>query len=310
MNIHYSTGNKTVDAVGEMNLTGNIIPEAWYRTITKNGKPCSLAILLLADIVYWYRPTEHRDETTQNVIYKKKFRDENYLQRSYEQITEKFGISKKQARDALITLEELGVVKRHFRTITVSGMRHSNVMYLGLDPDVLKMLTYPNEEPIYKNVNTPLSKGNDPITELSSPNDEKVGTYTKTTTEINLETSTSAPAPDANMPEISKKATSAVVDEAKEIFSDLGLPDKDIEAIVKASGNDINKCKNAKQVLEQQTIRIGNITGWLISAIKKDYRPLSKSPSVSNNSFLKFQQRGYTDEQWSDLENELLALSV
>ena len=75
MNIHYTTGNKAVDAVGEMNLTGNIIPEAWYRTITKNGKPCSLAILLLADIVYWYRPTEHRDETTQNVIYKKKFRD-------------------------------------------------------------------------------------------------------------------------------------------------------------------------------------------------------------------------------------------
>ena len=163
MNIHYTTGNKAVDAVGEMNLTGNIIPEAWYRTITKNGKPCSLAILLLADIVYWYRPTEHRDETTQNVIYKKKFRDENYLQRSYEQITEKFGISKKQARDALITLEELGVVKRHFRTITVSGMRHSNVMYLELNPDILKMLTYPNEDPIYKNVTTPLSKRNDHI---------------------------------------------------------------------------------------------------------------------------------------------------
>ena len=308
MNIHYTTGNKAVDAVGEMNLTGNIIPEAWYRTITKNGKPCSLAILLLADIVYWYRPTEHRDETTQNVIYKKKFRDENYLQRSYEQITEKFGISKKQARDALITLEELGVVKRHFRTITVSGMRHSNVMYLELNPDILKMLTYPNEDPIYKNVTTPLSKRNDHITELASPYDEKVETYTKTTKEINSETSTSAL--DENPHDIYKKTTSTVVDEAKDVFSDLGLPDKDIKAIVMASGNDINKCKNAKQVLEQQTIRIGNITGWLISAVKKDYRPLSKPPSVTSNSFLKFQQREYTDEQWSDFERELLALSI
>ena len=272
MNIHYTTGNKAVDAVGEMNLTGNIIPEAWYRTITKNGKPCSLAILLLADIVYWYRPTEHRDETTQNVIYKKKFRDENYLQRSYEQITEKFGISKKQARDALITLEELGVVKRHFRTITVSGMRHSNVMYLELNPDILKMLTYPNEDPIYKNVTTPLSKRNDHITELASPYDEKVETYTKTTKEINSETSTSAL--DENPHDISKKTTSTVVDEAKDV------------------------------------IRIGNITGWLISAVKKDYRPLSKPPSVTSNSFLKFQQREYTDEQWSDFEKELLALSI
>ena len=307
MKIHYSTGNKIVDTVGEMNLTGNIIPEAWYLTIRKNGKPCPLAILLLADIVYWYRPTEQRDEMTQNVTYRKKFRAEDYLQRSYDQITEKFGISKKQARDALITLEELGVVTRHFRTITVSGMRHSNVMYLELHPDVLKRLTYPKEAPINKNVNTPLQNGNDLITKLVPPHNENVETYTKTTTEINSEISTTAI--ESTQVSDSENATSIVVDKAREVLRDLGLPDKDIEAIVRASGNDIGKIKTAKKVLDQQTIRIDNITGWLIVATKKGYQPLSKSTSTNSNSFLNFQQREYTDEQFRDIESELLALS-
>lgn len=266
MNIHYSTGNKIVDAVGEMNLTGNIIPEAWYLTIRKNGKPCSLAILLLADIVYWYRPTEHRDEMTQNVTYRKKFRAEDYLQRSYDQITEKFGITKKQARDALITLEELGVVTRHFRTITVSGMRHSNVMYLELHPDILKSLTFPNKDPINKYVNTTLQTGNDLMTKLAPPHTENVETYTKTTPEINSKTSTTTT--ESIQASDSENATSIVVDEAKEVFCDLGLPDEDIVAIVRASGNNIGKCKTAKKVLDQQTIRISNITGWLYSLTK------------------------------------------
>lgn len=40
----------------EQNITGNIIPTIWYRTVLKeNGKPYLLAIAILSDIVYWYR---------------------------------------------------------------------------------------------------------------------------------------------------------------------------------------------------------------------------------------------------------------
>ncbi len=101
--ITITSGNPIVDQVATMNLTGNIIPESWYHTIiNENGKTNTLAILILADIIYWYRPTEERDETTLSVSYSKKFHDEDYLQRSYEQLMEKFNISKRQARDALI----------------------------------------------------------------------------------------------------------------------------------------------------------------------------------------------------------------
>lgn len=60
-----ASGNSTVDAMGTLSISGNIVPQIWYKTITKEtGKPYLLAITLLADIVYWYRPTETRDEAS------------------------------------------------------------------------------------------------------------------------------------------------------------------------------------------------------------------------------------------------------
>ena len=46
-------------------FTGNVIPAAWYRTIPEiMGKPNLTAIIILSDVVYWYRPVEIRDELT------------------------------------------------------------------------------------------------------------------------------------------------------------------------------------------------------------------------------------------------------
>ena len=74
-NITLKTGNPIVDEVATLNITGNVIPHAWYYTIVnEKGKVNYLAINILADIVYWYRPTEHRDETTLSVSYTKNSR--------------------------------------------------------------------------------------------------------------------------------------------------------------------------------------------------------------------------------------------
>ncbi len=91
-----------MDEVGTMNFTGNVIPMVWFKTIRyPNGAPHNNAIHILADIVYWYRPKEERDEESGQLIgMKKKFRDD-YLQRSYDQMAETFGLSKKQATEAV-----------------------------------------------------------------------------------------------------------------------------------------------------------------------------------------------------------------
>ena len=82
---YLTSGNEIVDAMGSINISGNIIPAIWYKTITKeNGKPYLLAIVLLANIVYWYRPSEVRDQGTGHILgWKKKF-SEDILGQNYQ----------------------------------------------------------------------------------------------------------------------------------------------------------------------------------------------------------------------------------
>ncbi len=59
--------NAVVAAIGELHLEGNITPHAWYQAPAlqfANGKANLAAITLLADVMYWYRPTILRDEAT------------------------------------------------------------------------------------------------------------------------------------------------------------------------------------------------------------------------------------------------------
>ena len=68
--------------------------------------------LLLADIVYWYRPMEIRDEATGQLCgFKKKFQAD-ILQRNYQQLADQFGITKRDAVNAIVELEKLGVVTK------------------------------------------------------------------------------------------------------------------------------------------------------------------------------------------------------
>lgn len=145
MNVTYSTGNSIVDQVAEINITGNVIPLTWFQTLVgDSGKPMLLAIDLLADIVYWYRPKEVRDEGTGELLgFKKRFKAD-LLQRSYRQIETRFGVSKKQARGALDFLCGKGVIKKHLRDeMSPEGVKLHNNMYLELVPEKLKEITYP-----------------------------------------------------------------------------------------------------------------------------------------------------------------------
>ena len=60
----YTTGSDIVDENAKLNISENIIPQTWYKTVIRdNGKPNLTAIVILSDIVYWYKPTEVREET-------------------------------------------------------------------------------------------------------------------------------------------------------------------------------------------------------------------------------------------------------
>jgi len=196
----FSTGVAACDQIKELNFQGNSIPQIWYKTLVKkelkNPKPHLLAINILADIVFWYRPREERDEVTGAVMgYAKRFSGD-LLQRSYEQLAEMFGCSKGQATEAIVFLEDVGVVQRVFRTRNVGGVICNNILYLKLNVSRLKELTYPpsteNSAEVPGNSTTGVSKSGHRCPEISGEGMAKFrDTNTESTTKITPESTPS-----------------------------------------------------------------------------------------------------------------------
>lgn len=170
MNKLIQTGCEVVDEVGTWNLTGNVTPDNWYRWILReNGKPYLLAITILSEIVYWYRPAEVRDEVTGQVVgYRKRFRDD-VLQKSYTQLADKYGEGKSAVKRALDVLETLDIVRREWRTIHHETMGIcNNVLYLRLNSEALYRITFalpdaPDEEKPDVDNSSPADKSGDTL---------------------------------------------------------------------------------------------------------------------------------------------------
>ena len=140
------SGNATVDKLYGIEITGNVIPQNWFQTIVNDkGRPMANAIMILGEILYWYRPTEERDERDLKVSrIRKKFSGDT-LQMSYRQLEQKFSLTRNQVKAAILVLEKLGVIRRSFRNLVVRGTKVNNVMYIHLDPDRLIELTFPEK---------------------------------------------------------------------------------------------------------------------------------------------------------------------
>lgn len=131
----------TVEQIRQLNLTGNIIPHSWYSKIKfPGGTTDLLGIILLSDIVYWYRPMEIKDERTGKLIgFRKKFAAD-MLQRSISSFAQQFGVSKRQVTEALKRLEDSGLIIKEFRTVeTTMGVLY-NVLFLAPVPTAIEAL--------------------------------------------------------------------------------------------------------------------------------------------------------------------------
>jgi len=192
-------------------LPGNTVPLSWYRYIkTQNGTVNHVAITLLADIVFWYRPVEERNpETGEAIGYRQKFKADK-LQKNYQSYVDLFGFTKIQVKRAFDDLIRLKLVKREFKTIeTNEGLKLSNVMFIEPIIDNVLKITYDQRKskktpslsqdnhlstskslPPNPEVNTSLLQSNHPPTsKLPSPSPE-VKTNTENTTEITTKNTT------------------------------------------------------------------------------------------------------------------------
>ncbi len=191
-----------VHEVGSMHLEGNIIPASWFEHLRyDDGKPHVNAILILSEVVYWYRPIEVRDERTGRLVgYRKKFKGDK-LQRSYGSFAEQFGFTKQQVRDAIGFLRDKGVITTELRTIEVNGTRMNNVLYLEPVPERLKQITYPHHTSPVSDMGagpsdlqgTPSVLQNTSSVLQNTPSvlqDHSYGSVEQTNTEITTETTT------------------------------------------------------------------------------------------------------------------------
>ncbi|MBG9536455.1 DnaD domain-containing protein [Bacillus thuringiensis] len=181
-----------VTEIGGLNFKGNVVDHEWFNYITfSNGKPHIVAIMVLSEIVYWYRPTVIRDEIDGKVTYKKKFKADK-LQKNYQQLADTFGFTKLQVKRACDLLTDMLLIKIEFRTINADGKILNNVMFVEPVPREIKkissMYQQIEEGPGYLEVNRVVTSKSRPskLTNKESPN-FKVKTNTEITTKITTE---------------------------------------------------------------------------------------------------------------------------
>lgn len=138
--------NKISSEIQEINFQGNIIPASWKNHLRLGSCIDLVSLYLLSELVYWYRPICTRD-INGNEVYHKKYQGD-FLQKSYSQLENSLGLSKKQLQDSIERLEKKGLIKRHFRTIhiPIPGSTDtrpcSNILYIEIFPNKIKEITY------------------------------------------------------------------------------------------------------------------------------------------------------------------------
>lgn len=142
---------KTALALSEAEFSGNLIPNAWYQTIgreTKRGyKADLLAIAILAEIVYWYRPIVIR--TDQGIILRKKYKGD-HLQKDYVDLAKKFCVGRRAVYDAVRFLEDLGIIDRYFQDVFYNTYYKHDAIHIVLNVDVLERFTNPKNVEIFE----------------------------------------------------------------------------------------------------------------------------------------------------------------
>ena len=126
-----------VEAIGELHFEGNIIPHSWYQhpllrsDAKKRPKPHNVAIHLLADTIYWYRPMIIRDETTGRVIERRQRFEAHRWRIDYQQWANHFGYGKRQVQDASAFLKKRGIITVEVTDYTTpSGYMIHNAVFL------------------------------------------------------------------------------------------------------------------------------------------------------------------------------------
>lgn len=242
----------TVAEIGKISFAGNITPPLWYKWIRKNKSAHLLAITLLSDIVYWYRPTVIRDEDTGDIKEtRRKFKSDK-LQKSYQSYADQFGVSKDSVRDAISLLVSLELITREFRNeMSPTGIFLSNVMYLEPIPAKIAYITFsaPPSTEIFQHP---------PSEKRGEVGGEKGMTYTEITTETttNIFSSPSDECDFDSIPSASGKEVQKQEEPARMTADEYKTR---VRAAMSNSGNKKRAVAEGKRAIDEDEVQVARI---------------------------------------------------
>lgn len=138
--IQHLTGHLVVDAIEAIHITGMVVPRTWIHNLrTAGGKPDIVAALVLSEVVFWYRPKVTKAAGGMPA-YTVRFKADK-LQKSYSQLADALGFTKRQCQEAVARLRTAGLVTVEQRTLRMrQGPVLTNVTFLEPVPEAIHKL--------------------------------------------------------------------------------------------------------------------------------------------------------------------------
>ena len=134
-----NTSTKTF--LSEVNTTYfqpcNILPHFWfYKIVDKEGRPDLPAILILSEILGWFRSLANSGSNTYYSTGKSLPElVDGKLAVSYDYLSDKLNFLKERIRKNLIHLEKLDILYREVKNIALEDGRRINQLYISINPE-------------------------------------------------------------------------------------------------------------------------------------------------------------------------------
>lgn len=122
----YTLRNGVNNTLDEFLGAGNLIPHIWYHKILRaGGKPDTVGLTILSELVYFYRTSEN---------------GQREFQIGHAHFRNKFNFTNNQSYEALVRLEQQGLISRDERPVIMYGRKFGNELFITLKVENLIML--------------------------------------------------------------------------------------------------------------------------------------------------------------------------
>lgn len=242
---------------------GDIVDPAWHRFLRyPSGKPHSQAVVILARIIYMYRPARENvidpeSGLVTEVRLSQKFKADLW-QSSRQSLADIFYFTVREVDSALNTLREIGVIFTELRSMIFSGVKLYNALYIGLNLPRLKEIS----TPVTNERNTSNFGSIEVLQQNALPQSAKSKTNTKTSLKTSLKTTT-------KVSKIEKSSSPSVLPSASK--STINIPESILSLIPENKRNEkeLSKVSAALSVASEEIVEF-NIVRALAKAQKKD----------------------------------------